>query len=67
MEVKAYAIQGEGQRLEPFTVERRAPGAEEVLVELMYCGICHSDLIIANNESGAAMYPVSPICSWAIN
>ncbi|MEP5837519.1 MAG: NAD(P)-dependent alcohol dehydrogenase [Marinobacter sp.] len=60
MQVKAYAIQAEGQKLEPFTVERKEPGSEDVLIELMYCGICHSDLIIANNESGAAMYPVVP-------
>lgn len=60
MEVKAYAVQTEGQRLEPFTVERRAPGPEEVLVELLYCGICHTDLILANNENGQAQYPVVP-------
>jgi uncharacterized zinc-type alcohol dehydrogenase-like protein len=60
MEVKAYAIQAQGQPLEPFTVTRRAPGAEDVLIELMYCGICHTDLIIGNNETGGAMYPVVP-------
>jgi len=60
MEVKAYAIKAAGQKLEPFTVERRAPGAEEVLLELMYCGICHTDLIIGNNETGTAAYPVVP-------
>jgi uncharacterized zinc-type alcohol dehydrogenase-like protein len=60
MEVKAYAIQAEGQGLEPFTIERREPGPEEVLVELMYCGICHTDLVVANNESKQAMYPVVP-------
>jgi uncharacterized zinc-type alcohol dehydrogenase-like protein len=60
MEVKAYAIKAEGQSLEPFTVQRRAPGDEEVLLELMFCGICHSDLVIANNESGGAIYPVVP-------
>jgi uncharacterized zinc-type alcohol dehydrogenase-like protein len=60
MEVKAYAIKAEGQPLEPFTVERPAPGPEEVLLELMYCGICHTDLIIGNNETGTAQYPVVP-------
>jgi len=60
MEVKAYAIKAAGQKLEPFTVERRQPGAEEVLLELMYCGICHTDLIIGNNETGTAAYPVVP-------
>ncbi len=60
MEVNAYAITAEGQGLEPFTIERREPGPEEVLVELMYCGICHTDLVVANNESRQAQYPVVP-------
>jgi uncharacterized zinc-type alcohol dehydrogenase-like protein len=60
MEVKAYAVQAEGQPLEPFTIERREPGPDDVLVELMFCGICHTDLIVANNESRQAMYPVVP-------
>jgi uncharacterized zinc-type alcohol dehydrogenase-like protein len=60
VEVKAYAVKAEGQALEPFTVERREPDPEEVLVELSYCGICHTDLVLANNENGQAMYPVVP-------
>jgi uncharacterized zinc-type alcohol dehydrogenase-like protein len=60
MEVKAYAKTAEGQPLEPFVVDRREPGPEEVLVELLYCGICHTDLILANNENGQAQYPVVP-------
>jgi uncharacterized zinc-type alcohol dehydrogenase-like protein len=60
VEVNAYAIKAQGQKLEPFTVERRAPGPEEVLLELMYCGICHTDLIVGNNESGTATYPLVP-------
>ena len=60
MEVKAYAVTAEGKGLEPITIERREPGPDEVLVELMYCGICHTDLVVANNESRQAMYPVVP-------
>jgi uncharacterized zinc-type alcohol dehydrogenase-like protein len=60
MEIKAYAIQKEGGRLEPYTIERRSPGPDDVLIELMYCGICHTDLIIGNNEGGLADYPVVP-------
>jgi uncharacterized zinc-type alcohol dehydrogenase-like protein len=60
MEVKAYAIKAKGQKLEPTMIERREPGAEDVLIALQYCGICHSDLIIADNESNAAMYPLVP-------
>lgn len=60
MEVKAYAMKAEGQPLEPISIERRSPGPEEVLVNLMFCGICHTDLILANNENGQARYPVVP-------
>ncbi len=60
MDVKAYAITAEGQGLEPFTIDRREPGPGEVLVALDYCGICHTDLVVANNESKQAMYPVVP-------
>jgi uncharacterized zinc-type alcohol dehydrogenase-like protein len=60
MEVNAYAITAEGNGLEPFTIERREPGPGEVLVKLMYCGICHTDLVVANNESKQAQYPVVP-------
>ncbi len=60
MEVKAYAVREQGSALEPMTIERRAPGPEDVLVELMYCGICHTDLVVANNETGIARYPVVP-------
>jgi uncharacterized zinc-type alcohol dehydrogenase-like protein len=60
MEVKAYAIAAEGEPLKPYTVERRDPGPEDVLVELQYCGICHTDLIIGLNEGGLANYPVVP-------
>lgn len=60
MEIMAYAVRKEGAALEPITIERRSPGPEEVLLELMYCGICHTDLIVANNETGQARYPVVP-------
>ncbi len=60
MNVNAYAVRAEGQALEPITIERREPGVGEVLVELMFCGICHTDLVVANNESRQADYPVVP-------
>jgi uncharacterized zinc-type alcohol dehydrogenase-like protein len=60
VEVKAYAMKAEGQQLEPMSIERRAPGSEDVLVELKYCGICHTDLILARNDSGQTLYPLVP-------
>jgi uncharacterized zinc-type alcohol dehydrogenase-like protein len=60
MEVKAYAIPEQGAPLEPWTFERREPGPEEVLVELHYCGICHTDLVVGHNEMGQSTYPMVP-------
>ena len=44
MEVKAYAVKEQGAALEPMTIERRAPGSEDVLVELQYCGSFHGSV-----------------------
>jgi uncharacterized zinc-type alcohol dehydrogenase-like protein len=42
------------------TIERRDVGARDVAIELLYCGICHSDLHTARNEWGGTRYPVVP-------
>jgi uncharacterized zinc-type alcohol dehydrogenase-like protein len=60
VEAKGYALQQAGAPLEPYTFERREPGPEEVLVELHYCGICHTDLTLANNEMNQSIYPMVP-------
>ena len=57
---RGYATQGPASRLEPFTFERREPGPHDVLIEILYCGICHSDIHQARNEWGGSMYPMVP-------
>jgi uncharacterized zinc-type alcohol dehydrogenase-like protein len=37
-------------RWRPFEIQRREPGPEDVQIEILYCGICHSDLHAARNE-----------------
>ena len=54
---KAYAKQGPADRLAPFTIPRRAPGATDVAIEILYCGVCHSDIHTARGEWGPAKYP----------
>ena len=54
MDVKAYAIKSKGQKLEPTMIDRREPGAEDVLIALQYCGICHSDLTVVDMPGGTA-------------
>jgi len=57
---KAYATKSAKSVLEPFTLERREPGPNDVLIEIFYCGICHSDIHQARNEWGNAAYPMVP-------
>ncbi|PZQ50513.1 MAG: hydroxyacid dehydrogenase [Rhodovulum sulfidophilum] len=42
------------------TIERRAPGATDVAIEILYCGVCHSDLHTARGEWGGTLYPCVP-------
>jgi alcohol dehydrogenase (NADP+) len=57
---KAYAAQGATSGLAPFSVQRRNPRPEDVQVEILYCGVCHSDLHTVRNEWGAFMPTVYP-------
>ena len=58
--VKAYAAPAEGQPLIPTTIERRAVGANDVLIEIKYAGICHSDIHTVRGEWGPQAYPLTP-------
>ncbi len=60
MPVRAYAALSAGAALTPFTLERRAPGPKDVELEVLYCGICHSDLHQVRAEWGEAMFPMVP-------
>jgi alcohol dehydrogenase (NADP+) len=57
---RGYATQGPTSILEPFNFERRDPGPQEVLIEILYCGICHSDIHQARDEWGGAIFPMVP-------
>ncbi len=58
--VKAYAAHKADKPLEPFQLERREPGSDDVEIKILYCGVCHSDIHTARNEWGGTMYPVVP-------
>lgn len=60
MAVKAYAAESAESKLGALSIERREPGAKDVEIAIMYCGVCHSDLHIARNEWGGTVYPVVP-------
>jgi uncharacterized zinc-type alcohol dehydrogenase-like protein len=57
---KGYAAQDAHSALGPFNFTRREPGATEIAVEILYCGVCHSDLHMTRNEWGNAIYPMVP-------
>jgi uncharacterized zinc-type alcohol dehydrogenase-like protein len=60
MSTKAYAAKAATSPLEPWTLERRAPKPHDVQIEILFCGVCHSDLHTARNEWGGTIYPVVP-------
>ena len=57
---KAYAAQSATSPLAPFTFHRRDPKPNDVVIEIAYSGICHSDIHTARSEWGPAYYPCVP-------
>lgn len=60
MSTKAYAAQSATTPLAPFDIERRAPGKKDVAIDILYCGVCHSDLHTARGEWAGTQYPCVP-------
>jgi len=58
--VKAYAVMQAGGRFAPFEYEAGALGREHVEIQVRYCGVCHSDLSMLDNEWGFSQYPLVP-------
>ena len=56
----AFAAQSATTALGPFSLERRDVGAHDVEIEILYCGVCHSDLHTVRNEWGGTIYPCVP-------
>ncbi len=60
MQTKGFACNDPKSDLVPFTFERRDPRSTDVVIDILYCGICHSDIHSARNEWGHAQYPFVP-------
>lgn len=58
--IHAYAAATAKAPLTPFTIERRAPGPDDVQIDIAYCGVCHSDIHQARGEWGDAIFPMVP-------
>ncbi|MEO8349096.1 MAG: NAD(P)-dependent alcohol dehydrogenase [Acidobacteriota bacterium] len=59
--VAGYAAPAAGAALAPFSFERRAPGPHDVLIEVLYCGVCHSDIHQARDDWRAMMTSIFPM------
>ena len=60
MQVKAYGTNSAAEPLSPFNLDRRDPLEHDVEIEILYCGVCHSDLHTARNEWQNTLYPCVP-------
>ena len=57
---KAYAALNEKTPLAPFEFDRRDVGEHDILIEILYCGVCHSDIHQARGEWGNSIFPMVP-------
>jgi alcohol dehydrogenase (NADP+) len=60
MKTSAFGNQAADQPLEPLTIERRSPAARDVAIDILFCGVCHSDLHTALGEWEGTLYPCVP-------
>lgn len=60
MIVRGLAASSPTAPLAPTSVERRSPRADDVVIDILYCGVCHTDLHLARNHGGFTTYPIVP-------
>lgn len=60
IQAKAYAAQKANEKLAPWDFERREVGNHDIQIEILYCGVCHSDLAQINNEWFEGIFPMIP-------
>ena len=60
LETPSFAAIGPKTELSPFVIKRREPGPHDALIDIDYCGVCHSDIHQIRNEWGDAIFPMVP-------
>ena len=60
LQTKGYAVQSAESKFETFDFERRDLDASDILIEIQFCGVCHSDIHQAKNEWGNSIFPMVP-------
>jgi alcohol dehydrogenase (NADP+) len=58
--VRSYAAPSAGSPLGPHTIQRREPGPHDVVIDVLYCGVCHSDIHQVRDEWGLGAFPMVP-------
>jgi len=59
-QARAYGAQSPSSGLAPLNIERREPRPDDVAIEILYCGVCHTDIHFAHNDWGFTEYPLVP-------
>src|SRR6476661_6270040 len=60
LKTPAYAAKSAKSPLGPFSIERRTPRPHDVLIDILYCGVCHSDVHQVRDEWGGSIFPMVP-------
>ena len=60
LKTPAYAARSATSPIAPFSLVRRTPGPHDVLIDILYCGVCHSDIHQARDEWGGSIFPMVP-------
>jgi uncharacterized zinc-type alcohol dehydrogenase-like protein len=60
MKTNGYAARSAKEPLAPWSFERRATGPRDVAIEILFCGVCHSDLHTVRSEWAGTVYPCVP-------
>ncbi len=60
IDAKGYAAIKQGAALEPYSFQRRTLRPDDVAIDILYCGVCHTDLHFAQNHFGSTIYPLVP-------
>ncbi len=58
--VNGYGAESKTSPIAPINFERREVGPNDILVDILYCGVCHSDIHMARSEWGPSVYPIVP-------
>ena len=60
IQVSGYGALNATSSIAPIEFERRELGEKDILIDILYCGVCHSDIHMASSEWGPSVYPIVP-------